>query len=316
MNVDAVIAAIVRQSATLVARLATTAGLRAPLADIGDRLFLDLVAELRSRGISGKVIADMFGLALRSYQAKVRRLADADGRDRTLWEAVLGHIRAEVKATRADILRRFRYDDEAIVRGVLNDLVESGLIYRTGRGDRTAYRIAEAGIEAAEPDPGDGLALLAIHRHGPLTAADLAAHLGLDPADAEAAARRLEAAGRVEPEPSADDIPRWRCDTMVIAPDAAGGVGAAIVDHVEAVVATLCARLDGTADGAGSTFRFEVWDDHPHAAAVDGALDDLRHRLGALREAVDAHNAAHPRPADAREVTVYLGRHRPPPRDG
>jgi hypothetical protein len=38
--------------------------------------------------------------------------------------------------SRADVLRRFRNDDEDTVKGVLTDLVDTGLVYRTGRGER------------------------------------------------------------------------------------------------------------------------------------------------------------------------------------
>lgn len=303
MNADPVIEALVGEMAKLIVELATAAGHRAPLADVGDRLFLELVAALKARDVSGKVIADMFGLALRSYQAKVRRLSEsASARGRTLWEAVLDHIREAERISRADVLNRFRYDDEATVRGVLNDLVESGLIYRTGRHDSTAYRIAEAGMaDAAESD---ALVRLTVNRLGPVDRERLRAHLKLDDATLDATLARLEAAGRIERGPAG-----WTCETVVLRPDVAGGPGAAVLDHVQAVVATVCARLQGASTGGGSTFRFEIWPDHPHAAAVDGALDDLRGRLGELRAAVDAHNAATARPEATREVTIYLGQH-------
>jgi predicted acetyltransferase len=54
---------------------------------------LSLVRELERQGIGQKVIADMFGLALRSYQQKVQRLSEsATDRGLTLWEAVHAHI--------------------------------------------------------------------------------------------------------------------------------------------------------------------------------------------------------------------------------
>jgi hypothetical protein len=68
---------IVRQTTVLIAQLATAAGLRAPLARVADQVFVDLANELESQGVRRKVAADMFGLALRSYQTKLRRIADS-----------------------------------------------------------------------------------------------------------------------------------------------------------------------------------------------------------------------------------------------
>ena len=56
------------------AQLSTVAGIRAPLSRIADEVFLSLSRELESQGVTRKVAADMFGLALRSYQLKINRL--------------------------------------------------------------------------------------------------------------------------------------------------------------------------------------------------------------------------------------------------
>jgi hypothetical protein len=44
-------------------------------------------------------------------------------------------------ATRAEVMERFARDEDASVRSILNDLVESGLVYRTGRGQGALFRI-------------------------------------------------------------------------------------------------------------------------------------------------------------------------------
>ena len=74
MNVRLLVDGIVRQTTILIAQLSTTAGVRAPLAHVADQVFLDLAREIEGQGVSRKVVADMFGLAIRSYQKKVRRL--------------------------------------------------------------------------------------------------------------------------------------------------------------------------------------------------------------------------------------------------
>jgi hypothetical protein len=71
VNVNLFIDAIVRQTTVLIAELATSRGLRAPLAHVADQVFIELTRELESQGLSRKVTADMFGMALRTYQRKV-----------------------------------------------------------------------------------------------------------------------------------------------------------------------------------------------------------------------------------------------------
>ena len=83
MTVDLLINAIVRQTTILIAQLATSGGLRAPLATVASQVFLDLVSELERQRVSRKVSADMFGLGLRTYRRKIQRLS-ASVTDRTL----------------------------------------------------------------------------------------------------------------------------------------------------------------------------------------------------------------------------------------
>jgi hypothetical protein len=52
MNVDLLIHAIVRQTTILIAQLATSRGLRAPLATHAKQEFLDLVSELERQRVS------------------------------------------------------------------------------------------------------------------------------------------------------------------------------------------------------------------------------------------------------------------------
>jgi hypothetical protein len=90
MNVDLLIDSIVRQTTVLIAQLATAAGGRAPLAHTANQVFADLIRELKEQGLGTKVIADMFGLTLRTYHNRVRRLAESSTfKGRSVWEAVL-----------------------------------------------------------------------------------------------------------------------------------------------------------------------------------------------------------------------------------
>jgi hypothetical protein len=47
------------------------------LAHIADQVFLDLSREIEAQGVSRKVVASMFGMALRGYQRKVQRLTES-----------------------------------------------------------------------------------------------------------------------------------------------------------------------------------------------------------------------------------------------
>src|SRR5512145_2388298 len=122
MTIDLLIHAIVRQTTILIAQLATSRGIRAPLAQVANQVFLDLATELERQRVSRKVSADMFGLGLRTYRRKIQRLNEsATDRGRSLWEVMLEYLRARPAATRLEILERFSADDESQVKAVLHD---------------------------------------------------------------------------------------------------------------------------------------------------------------------------------------------------
>ncbi len=77
MDTVRLIDAVVRHTTAFIAQLSTSAGLRAPLAHIADQVFLDLSREIEAQGVSRKVVASMFGMALRGYQRKVQRLEES-----------------------------------------------------------------------------------------------------------------------------------------------------------------------------------------------------------------------------------------------
>ena len=103
MNIRLLIDCIMQQTTVLIGQLSTAAGVRAPLARVADQVFLDLARELDSQGVAQRVAADLFGLALRSYQKKVQRLTEsASFPDRTLWQAVFDYVDREGRARRGD----------------------------------------------------------------------------------------------------------------------------------------------------------------------------------------------------------------------
>jgi len=319
MDVRLLIDAIVRQTTVLIAQLATTAGVRAPLAHVANQIFLDLVAELESQGVGRKVIADMFGLALRSYQQKVQRLSEsATFRGVTLWEAVLQFIRDKEVVHRADILTRFQHDNDASVRGILNDLVESGLIYRTGRGDRTVYRITpdEDVNRASANDPDTStanLVWLTVYRSSPITRAALTELLPMEDRRLDTALATLEAEGRIRA--TDDDPSAWSSDHCFIPIGDAAGWEAALFDHYQAVVTAVCTKLrNGTTRAlpsdrlGGSTFSYDVWPGHPHEDEVYALLSQTRTHAAEVWDRVRAHNAQHGKPPEgSTRATFYCG---------
>src|SRR5262245_43456951 len=135
MNISVLIDSIVRQVTVLIAQLATAGGIRAPVAHLANQVFVQLAYELESQGVSRNVSADMFGMALRAYVRKLRRLSEAASDPGvTLWQVVLDFIRAEKIVTRTRVLTRFGRDDELQLTGVLHDLIQSGLVFSSGAG--------------------------------------------------------------------------------------------------------------------------------------------------------------------------------------
>ncbi|MEL6180877.1 MAG: hypothetical protein AAFS10_18095 [Myxococcota bacterium] len=322
MNVKLLIDAIVRQTTVLIAQLSTTAGIRAPLAHVADQVFVELVREIESQGIGRKVVADMFGLALRTYQKKVQRLTESvTTRDRTLWEAVLDYIQANGGAARSKILHRFRHDGEQNVAAVLNDLVISGLVYKTGRGTSTIYGMTseddlqllldEEEVESLAP-----LVWVTIYRQICVSRDELHALLrGVEASSLERALDQLKSEGRITTEDDPDGIEVFRASNFLVPVGSESGWEAAVFDHYQAVVTAVCAKLQRIGGRSatddvigGATLSFYVQPGPPFEAEVYGQLRTIRTQVNALWERVAEHNRNHPAPAEHKtKVTFYFG---------
>lgn len=308
---------MVRQTTVLIAQMATTAGARAPLAHTANSVFVDLVRELKQQGLANRVISDMFGLTLRAYHAKVARLSESGTeRGRSLWEALLEFVREKGPVSRVVILERFARDEETVVRGVLTDLVDTGLVFRTGRGERTTYRIATDEDSAANDD-GEHIAHLVwivVHRYAPLTRDQISERIPLGPEAISTALELLVKDRRVvaTQTPSGETYSTEGC---VISLGSSAGWEAAVFDHYQAVVTALCTKLRlGRARAVpgewvgGSTYSSDVWDGHPLQDEVLAFLQRTRDQATDLRERVEAYNAVHPAPEDRmKRVIFYAG---------
>jgi len=306
--------AIVRQTTVLIAQLSTSAGIRAPLAHVADQIFLDLASEIEAQGVARKVAADMFGLALRSYQKKVQRLTEsATVRERTLWEAVLGHLSEQGSVTREQLLERFRRDPEQDVASVLVDLVSQGLVYSTGKGKNAVYGAsseADRGriAESARAETVTSMVWLALYRK-PSTRAELSATLPFSPTLVDQAVETLIAEGRVR-----HDGAILSAESFVVPVGAEQGWEAAVFDHFSAAASAIAAKVrrgarsDARDVVGGATLTFEVDPDHPNCEEVYGLLARIRRDVNDLWARVMQYNESHALD-EARKikVTVYFG---------
>jgi len=318
MNVPLLIDAIVRQTTVLIAQLATTGGVRAPVAHIANQVFLDLSRELEAQVVSRKVSADMFGMALRAYLRKIQRLSESSTEHgRSLWEAVYSFLKSRDVVTRAEVIERFRRDDEAQVRSVLCDLAESGFVFQTGGAQDAVFRAAtddELGrMREIRAGRADELVWALIYGEGPMTREALGRIESLRSTDLDAALERLVGAGRITKDEHLDGA-RYRADRLLIPIGAEIGWEAAVFDHFHAMVSTVCRKLvnrRSASDDAigGSTYRFEVWPGHPMEAEVRGALARFRAEHSELRTRLRVHNDRSETPKEAYQVVVYGGQY-------
>ena len=315
MDVKLLIDAIVRQTTVLIAQLSTSAGIRAPLSHIADQVFLDLAAEIEAQGVTRKIAADMFGLALRSYQKKVQRLTESSTvRDRTLWEAVMDFLSEQGGVTRERLFERFRRDSAEDVAAVLNDLVAQGIVYSTGRGPTTVYGLSSDAdrrrvVAGAREGSAEALVWLSLYRQA-MSRRELHASLALDAEVVDRALEALEREGRVR-----DDRGKFRADTFLVPVGAARGWEVAVFDHFSAVARAIASKVrrgapQSEADDVvgGATLTFEVSASHPLRDEVRGLLRRVRKDVNELWTRVGEHNEQHPTPeAEKERVTFYFG---------
>ena len=320
VNPRLLIDAVVQQTTVLIAQLSTAAGLRSPLAHVADQVFLSLAQEIERQGVSRKVVADMFGIALRTYQRKVQRLEEsATAGGQSLWESMLEYITEHGPVRRDALVERFRHDDELAVSAVLADLVASGLVYSSGRGESTVHGVtSEADRRALSTDDAEeAMAILVwgtVFRSPGISVRDLIARTRAEESATRAAVSRLLADGRISRDSDSDDAP-LRSAPYVIPAGNQQGWEAAVFDHYQAVASAIAAKLRLRATGSedadlvgGTTLHFGVHPDHPYAERVLGTVKRIRAELDAFWREVAAYNREHPFDDEtATRVTFYFG---------
>lgn len=319
MNADLLIHSIVQQTMVFTAQLATAGGVRVPLASLANRVFYDLASELRNQGLTHSVIADMFGITLRTYQRRVRELEQSRTVEgSTVWEAVLSFLRENEPVSAARVHQRFALDDQDVVAGVLSDLVGSGLAYGSGRGKSAVYRVADQ-ADFGRDDEGerdsakDYLIWQAVYRRGPLAESAITQSTGLSSTDCRKSLERLLTDGRIRVESADRPEPVYSSERLEVPVGQGQGWEAAVFDHFQAVVSAIAnklrsgvARSDRRDVTGGATYSLDIWRGHPLEQRVLGTLARVREQLEALRAEVDAENAR-ARLETTLRVIFYLG---------
>jgi hypothetical protein len=320
MDSRRLIDAIVRQTTILIAQVSTAAGTRSPLSRVADQVFLELARELETQGVTRKVAADMFGLALRSYQKKIQRLGQsATHREQTLWSAVVEHLRKHGGSSRDALFAHFAHEDSYDLASVLKDIVSTGFVSSTGRGASTYYELAseqarEAVAGSEELDAVTNLVWLAVYDRQEVARATLLQSLPFRSSLSAQALSTLVADGRIEAFERSGEA--WlRCSTLMIPVGDERGWEAAVFDHFRAVctaiagkLSTLGARSRANDAIGGTTLSFDLEPGHPFESEVYGLLRRARADANVLWDRVTAYNAQHPIDPERRiEVTFYIG---------
>jgi hypothetical protein len=311
MDTKLLIDAIVQQTTVLIAQLSTAAGVRAPLSHIADQVFVELAREIEAQGVRRKVVADMFGLALRSYQLKVQRLLDNERPAPSIWQDVYAELSAGAR-TKQELSSALRPADPKDVASVLRDLVGSGLSYSSGRGASTVYGLTSDADRqrfslADEQQALVNMVWQLVATERATSREELLGQLNVSALALERALLTLMQDGR------ADDVDgKLTAAELSIPVGAEQGWEAAVSDHFRSVATAIASklRLGRSAPGdviGGGTLSFTVHDGHPMQQEVYGLLERVRRELGEVQERVAELNRATPPPDEAVRVTFYFG---------
>jgi hypothetical protein len=321
MDTVRLIDAVVRHTTAFIAQLSTSAGLRAPLAHIADQVFLDLSREIEAQGVSRKVVASMFGMALRGYQRKVQRLTESSShKGKTLWEALVEHLDKHGATLRSDLEQRFAADGEEHLAAVLRDLTDSGVVYSTGRGSAALYGLS------SEQDRerillqtrGEKLELAtwyAIHKKSQ-SFGELCAALGTKRTELQQVVSELILAGSVHAsEAELSDDTQLQSQRFLVPVGDERGFEVAVFDHYRAVLDAIASKLRLRAEDpaaaalvGGTTLVFDLHPDHPQRQDVLALLERVRADVGGLWKSVSDYNRQHPFDREKLlSVTFYFG---------
>ena len=211
---------------------------------------------------------------------------------------------------RAEVLRRFRRDDESTVRGVRDDLVGSWLLYKRGRRDTTVYRASRDEDTEATGETATALVWVSVYRNAPVSRTTLHGQLRLDALEIDTALEVLLADGRIRETTDGE----YECNAFFTDYDEPAGWEAALFDHYQAVVRAITTKLSAgetTARRAdetgGSTYSFDVWPGHPYEERAHSLLRRAREETDQLLDEIHRFNESHSRPEEFTRVSYYFG---------
>jgi hypothetical protein len=279
-----------------------------------------LANEIEAQGVGRKVVADMFGMALRAYQKKVQRLTEsASVRDKTLWEAVLEFVGQHAPVVRARVLERFERDGERETIAVLTDLVNSGLIYSSGRGAASLYGVTTASererlTQEADAESLRGMLWGLVYRSPDIDSETMQQLVKCTPELFQTVMDQLVDEGRVNRVQEASQT-RYRATHFLVPVGTELGWESAVLDHFQAVTRAIGTKLErgllrsNSRDVlGGSTLRFQITSEHPYAERVLSTLGRVRAEIEELWQEVSRHNDAHPIALEERiDVCFYYG---------
>jgi hypothetical protein len=219
--------------------------------------------------------------------------------------------------TRNEVLARFARDDDAQLRAVLRDLVDTGLVALVGTGAKARYRGATEEELSMLRSPGnadglDDLLVALMYREGPLTLSEIAARAQVEASVVDAPVARLVAGGRVQVRNDGGE-PRYQAGALVIPLGSSVGWEGAVLDHFKALVSTVLVKLrageSATSEDqvGGSTYTIDVWSGHPLEQEVLGTLSRFRAEMSELRRRAELQNQSQKRPRKYSRVVVYGG---------
>ncbi len=320
VNTSLIIDFLVRQTMVTIARLATSGGVRAPLAHLADQVFTDVTRELQAQGMRRKVIADMFGITLRAYHARTQRLQEsATERGTSLWQAVYQYVAEHPSVSLSQLKQRFRRDNPATVASIVRDLQGADLVRVKGRSRELS--LTEPSHASSEAETFDALVWNLVYRHGPMNRHALEQQaIGVPQEELSSAVLRLEENGRVQRSVTSGEeiVAAEECVLPLSEPE---GHEAALIDHFQAAISNLgdsaevlVGKSSHNFPRGGVTFHFDLFEDDPLAPKIFGLLQRIRAEGAELREALKQRGRAQrqgsgrqQRSARKVRVTFYAG---------
>jgi len=214
------------------------------------------------------------------------------------------------------VLARFRYEPDCMVRGILRELVSTGLVDRNGRG-ASAELSATVEIEMtptsgqSKEDANAALAWVQVYRRGPIGFEPLAKITQLPHDELNDALNKLLGDRRIE----RDSCFNYSAPSCVPRVGEQASWQASIFDHYRALVDAIIIKLNvGRTQTqmrdkvGGTTLSFDVWPEHPFASEIFGLLARFRSEAIPLWEEVAKHNQKNHTPPDGvSKVTFYFG---------